>query len=134
MNEFGKMKVLKPVLLDLDPCNHKPINVAAQEITERAATYALESDGSLLLAHGVLQDFGVTIALTKKSDAIPFWRSQANLDDYFQVQSLSNNPYIDPAGIPFKKGDTITISLAFNNPTDKWSKNATAGAIVYLYE
>ncbi|MFH1654439.1 MAG: hypothetical protein ABIE74_10365 [Pseudomonadota bacterium] len=134
MNEFVKMKDLKPVMVDLDPCEHKPIKIEKDEIVEKAKTFRIENASRLILANGILQDYGVTLAISKDTDPIPFWRAQAELDENYRIKNLENNPFIDPKGVAMKKGEAITFQCSFNNASKRWYNAAAAGAIMYLSE
>ena len=132
MNEFTGMKDVKPMLVDLDPCTHKPLQVEPGQFSKRQATYTLPSSGSLIVAHSVLQNHASFVELYKKTEVMPFWRSEALLDSNHYITELTNNPFEDPAGVKFKKGDTITLGVGYDNAESSWLKDASAAAMVYF--
>lgn len=132
MNEFVQMKDIKPMMVDIDACEHSPIQVEPNNIDRRQATYAINSASKLIMAHGALQSYGATVELTANKEVMPFWTAEAITDDGNNIIDLRNDPFEKPSGIPFKKGDTITLSVLYDNTSDAWLDNATAAAIVYM--
>lgn len=131
MNEFTSMKDVKPLMLDLDACMHEPIKVEPDQFVKRQATYSLPAGGNLIVGHAVLQNYASFLELYRGKDVMPFWRTEAVLDEDHNVVSLENDPFEDPAGVKFKKGDTITISVAYDNTKTSWIKGATSAAMIY---
>lgn len=134
MNEYMKIKDLKPMLISADTCEYRPTKVGAEAIVEEAKTYKFERKSSLMIANATMEDCSVTVALTKKTEAVPFWRVQAKIDDKNNILSLTDNPFIDPAGVSFKSGETVTFSSGFNNTSSKWSNTSTAEVMMYVAE
>lgn len=132
MSSMASVRDVQPLLLELDPCGHKAMEVEPNVFAERSATYAIPAASSLVLAQGVLQDHGSAVQLTSGEEAEPFWRAEALLDEGHRLRGLADNPFEDPAGIPFKAGDQITAGFAYDNLSEGWLKGATAGAMIYL--
>ena len=132
MNEFTNFADVKPMLLELDPCEHKSLEVGPGELVERNATYAIPDDGKLTVAHGAIQKFGSTVQLTYDLEISPFWQAEAELDENHDLIDLVNNPFSDSDGIDLKKDNTITFGVVYDNVSDKWINSATASAMVYV--
>lgn len=132
MNEFVNLADIKPMLLEIEPCGHKPLEIEPNTFAERYATYRVPKDSDLIMAFGVLEDYGASIALTSGKETMPFWRAEALLDEGHRVVGLEGNPFEDPAGKGFESGDSITLSVAYDNFSESWLSGATAGAMVYL--
>ena len=132
MNEFTGMKDVKPLLLDLEPCTHKPISVEPEKFVKRQATFTIPNGGSLVVAHGVVQDFASFVELIKGSDIMPFWKADVVLDENHHISQLTNNPFEDPAGVKIKNGDTLTLGVAYDNTQTSWLKGASAAAMIYF--
>lgn len=132
MNEFVLLKDVAPVLIDFDPCTHATLEVPPGEFSKRQASYTLTETGSLIMAHGLLQNYGASVELNKGKEALPFWRAESRLDDQHQIQDLLNNPFEDPAGIPFLKGEAITVGVTYDNASSQWINEAFSGAMIYL--
>lgn len=131
MNEFSSMKDVKPLMLDLDACSHEPMKVEPEQFVRRQATYSLPSGGNLIVGHAVLQNYASFLELYRGKDVMPFWRAETVLDEDHNVLNLDNDPFEDPAGVKFKKGDTITLSVAYDNTQTNWIKGATSAAMIY---
>jgi len=132
MGEMANLRDVRPMLVELDPCNHETTSVAPGEFVEVNATYQMPDDAALIVAHGVLEDFGSMVELTAKDETEPFWKSEASLDEEHHILEMSDNPFEDTAGIPFKEGDLITLNVAYDNISDSWLYGATAAAMIYV--
>lgn len=132
MSDFVSIKDVQPMFLELDPCSHAPMEVEPQDFAQRSATYQIPVAASLIVAQGLLQDFGSAVQLTSGLEIMPFWRAEAVQDDEHRVRDLTSNPFEDAEGVSFKAGDQITLGVSYNNLSDEWLKGATAGAMVYL--
>ena len=84
----------------------------------------------MIQAHGLLQNYGVSVSLTKNEDDDPFWKGTALIDEDHRITSLP--PFQDPAGIAVGSGDMITLTVAYNNASDDWFDSAIGAAMVYL--
>ena len=132
MNEFTNFADVKPMLLELDPCEHKSMEVGPRELVERNATYTIPDDGKLVVAHGAIQNFGSTVQLTYNLEISPFWQAEAELNEDHELIDLVNDPFSDSAGVDLKKDNTITFGVVYDNVSDKWVNSATASAMVYV--
>ena len=132
MNDFAKVADVKPMLLELEPCSHDPLEVEPGNLVERNATYEVPFSARLIMAHGALQDFGSAISLTAGTEIIPFWRAEAELSQDHHIIRLIDDPFEDPAGIDFKAGDRITLGVVYDNVSGEWLTSATAAAMVYM--
>jgi hypothetical protein len=132
MNEFTNLADVKPMLLELDPCEHKSLEVGPGKLLESNATYKIPDDGKLVVAHGAIQKFGSTVQLTHNLDVSPFWQAEAELDENHELIDLVNNPFSDVDGIDLKKDNTITLGVVYDNVSDKWVNSATAAAMIYM--
>lgn len=132
MNEFTSRKDVKPMLLELDPCGHAPIDAPPNAFTEKKATYQVPETSSLVLAQSVIQDYGAAVQLISSKDIMPFWRSEAILDDAHHITGMTANPFEDSGGIDFKSGQQITFSASYNNSSTIWLDGASAAAMIYL--
>lgn len=132
MNEFAAMQDVKPMLLDINPCTHEPMRVEPEQFVKQQATFTMQNGGNLLVGHALLQNYASYAELFKGTEVMPFWRTDAVLDDNHNVVELENDPFEDPAGINFKKGDTITMGVAYDNTKTSWIKGANAAAMIYF--
>jgi hypothetical protein len=132
MNEFVKMKDIKPMLLDVDACNHKPLSVEPNNISRSQATYMLQDPYKLIVANGALQSYGICVELTANKEVLPFWTAEAVVGDHNHILDLRNDPFADPAGVPFKRGDSVTLSVVYDNTSNGWIDDATAAAMAYF--
>ena len=132
MNEFVNIKDVKPMLIDVDTCTHKPIAVEPDKITRTQATYTLAAPYRLIVAHGAIQNYGISVDLTSNKDVLPFWTAEAVVDDGNKLIDLRNDPFENPAGLPLKRGDSLTLGVVYDNSSDKWVNDATAAAMTYL--
>ncbi|MFA5810992.1 MAG: hypothetical protein WC956_01510 [bacterium] len=131
MNEFTQVADVKPLLVEPDPCTHQPLKVEPGAFTEKSATYQMPDAVKVVVAQGALQNFGASIELIAGSEATPFWRAEAKLDEAHQVVELTDNPFTDPKGVPVKQGDSLTLLVTYDNTSEKWLDGATAAAMVY---
>ena len=132
MSDFANVRDVKPMLLELEPCSHAPMEVEPRAFVQRSATYQVQAASTLVVAHGVIESYGATVHLTANTELLPFWRAEAMRDDGNRVVSLTDNPFIDADGTAFKEGDHITFGAAYDNGSELWLKGATAAAMVYL--
>ena len=132
MNDFAKVADVKPMLLELAPCSHDPLEVEPGSLVERNATYEIPMSARLILAHGALQDYGSAISLTAGKEIMPFWRAEAELGENHHIIRLIDDPFEDPAGIDLKAGDRITLGVIYDNVSEEWLTSATAAAMVYM--
>jgi len=132
MNEFANLSDVKPMLLEMDTCDHAPLTVEPGEFEEQKATYKVPVTSKLLVAFGALQDYGASVELTAGTEMEPFWTANATLDEQHKIIQLSNNPYVDVGGVSFSAGDPIMFGVTYDNTSDWWLKTATAGAMVYV--
>lgn len=127
---------VKPLLLDIDPCNYQPIAVKPGEFREESKSFAVPNSGKLLVANGILSDRGVLLSLTHNggstASVVPFWLAEAELDELHRIINLAPNPFVDEVGKEMKAGDKLVLGTAFNNFSDRWQNDATAAAMVYL--
>jgi hypothetical protein len=132
MNELSNLKDVKPMLLELDPCSHAPMDAPPHAFTEKKATYQVPEKAALVVAHGVLENYGAAVELTASKEIMPFWRAEGVQDETHKLTALTGNPFEDSEGVKFKAGDPITLDVAYDNSSDKWLSGATAAAMVYL--
>lgn len=127
---------VQSMLLDNDPCEHKPIALEPGAFVEKSNTFTLPTGGSLMVANAVLSDYGVAVSLTHQEkgavSAVPFWRSEATLDAGHQILDLTDNPFFNPEGKSLQNGDKLTLGVAFDNFSNKWQESATGAAMIYL--
>lgn len=132
MDAFSSMRDVKPMFLELDPCNHAPVDSAPRAFSKKSATYQVPEASNMVVALGVLQDFGAAVELTSGTDIMPFWRTEAIKNEKHVIEDMTDNPFVDTEGKAFKSGDRITLGLSYDNASDKWLVGATAGAMIYL--
>lgn len=132
MNEFTGMKDVKPLLLDIEPCTHKPVPVEPEKFVKRQATFTLPTGGNVIVAHGAVSNYAAFVELIKGNEVMPFWRADAVLDENHVITELTNNPLEDPAGIKIKKGESLTLGAAYDNTRTSWLVGAPAAAMVYF--
>lgn len=124
------IKDVSPLLLNIDPCDYAPINIPPKEFIKKDANFTIPEDGLLTRAYGLMQDYGVELALKTEGQPTPFWEAKAELSQEHKIISLPE--FEDPAGIPFKAGDTISLNIAYDNSSDKWQNNATGAVMAYM--
>lgn len=121
---------IKPMMVDLDPCEHKPISIAPGQFVEKTGDVFVPEAGSIVKAYGLLQDYGVSITMTASGGDEPFWEGLAEINEDYQIIGLP--PFEDPAGIAVNRGDKLSLVVAYNNGSDNWYDDATGAAITYL--
>lgn len=128
----GKSKIsdVKPLMVDLDPCDHGTISIAPGQYIEKTNTVVVPEAGSLIKAYGLLQNFGVSVTMSTSSQKDPFWQGMAQINDKYQIIDLPH--FEDLAGISVKRGDDLSLTVAYDNCSDKWFDEASGAAIVYL--
>ena len=132
MGDLAKVRDVKPVLVELEPCTHEPMKVEPRAFVKRDAEYQAPVTGSIIAANGVLGDFGAAVELTARDELMPFWRAEGVLDDERRVIALTDNPFTDPEGHPFSQGDKIKFGASYDNSSDGWLRGATAAAMIYV--
>lgn len=136
MDKTAGFNDVKTILLDTDPCEYKPIALEPGKFLEKSQTFTIAKGGSLMVANGVLSDYGVSVALTHQNEGkatlVPFWRAEAEFDESHQIINLSPNPFIDMAGKKIANGDKLTLGVTFDNYSDEWKNAATGAAMIYL--
>lgn len=130
MKAAKNFKDVMPMMFNIDPCNYAPLAVAPKSFVRKRASFILPEDGLLTKAYGLLQDYGVGVSLTEKEQPTPFWESKAELSSDHRIVSLA--PFEDPAGLPFKAGDEISLDVIYDNQADQWQSAATGAVMAYL--
>lgn len=127
---------VKAMLLDTDPCEHKPLSIEPGAFVEKNKTFTLPESGHLMVANGVLSNYGVAISLAHSQNGeisvIPFWRAEAELDENHRLVDLTPNPFLDPQGKQINEGDKMTLGVTFDNFSESWNNEATGAAMIYL--
>ncbi|MBI4365262.1 MAG: hypothetical protein HY543_00415 [Deltaproteobacteria bacterium] len=124
------MTDVAPLLLDMDPCDHAPLAIEPNGYVKKSQQFNLPETGRLMQAYGLLQHYGVEIALGKESADKPFWKAAAMIDAEHQIVSLP--AFDDPSGVAVNQGDPIHLSVAYDNVQERWLTDATAAAMVYV--
>lgn len=132
MGELANLKDVKPMLVEVDACKHSTVSVAPGEFSDFTATYQMPEASSLIVAYGVIQDYGTAVELSAQDEAAPFWRAEAAQDENHRIISLTGDPFEDPAGVQFGEGDSITIGVEYDNTSKSWVDAATAAAMVFV--
>ncbi len=136
MSKTPTMNDVRPLLLDIDPCTYQALSIEPGKFLEQSKTFKMPSAGRLLVASGVLSDYGVWVSLSQSNgntpSLTPFWMAQAELDDLHRLINLSPNPFVDESGKELRAGDSLVLGTAFDNFSDKWRNDATAAAMIYL--
>lgn len=121
---------VKPMLIDIDPCEHKPISIAPGQYVEKTKDVFAPESGSVVKAYGLLQNYGVSVSLYANGETEPFWQGVAEIDENYEVETLK--PFEDPAGVLLNRGDKLSLTVAYDNVSDQWYDSATGAAMVYL--
>lgn len=129
-NETRLINDVRPMMLDADPCEHMPISVEPGSFKEETKSVYVPESGSVVGAYGLLQDYGISVAIAAGDQEEPFWKGLAVIDDEYRIMNLPS--FEDPAGIPVSKGSMLNLSVAYNNLSNDWFDEATAAAMVYL--
>lgn len=136
MDQAKGFSDVKAMLLDTDPCEHKPLSIEPGAFVEKSKTFTLPETGHLMVANGVLSNYGVAVSLShsQKSEIsiLPFWRAEAELDENHRLVDLTPNPFLDPEGKEINQGDKMTLGVTFDNFSESWNNEATGGAMIYL--
>ncbi len=119
-----------PILLEADPCDHTPLSVAPRTFSQRDAEFSAPENGLLTKAYGLLQDYGVEVSLKAKDQPTPLWTALAEVAPNHSIISLP--VYEDPAGIPIRSGDKISINVSYDNTSDQWQPSATGAVMAYI--
>ena len=132
MEKAGNLNDIQAMMLDINPCDEEQLAIEPGKFSEKNKTFTLPQGGGLIVANGLLSDYGVSVSLTQEKQIMPFWKATASLDDDHRIIDLEPNPFVDPAGVQFKKDSKLTIGVAFDNISDQWHQNASGGALVYF--
>ncbi len=131
MNEFSSLSDVKPMLVEFEPCGHEAMDIEPSAFAERTVSYRMAAPSRVIMVSGALSDFGASIELSTGGGAIPFWRSEATLDEGHKLLELSDNPYVD-LKTEIAEGDEVTLGATFDNTSGSWLKSATASAMMYV--
>lgn len=129
MDTAHSMEDVKPLMLDIDPCEHKPVNIPPDQFVEKSFVGFAPENGSIIKVYGLLQDYGVAISIAVGEED-PFWKGNAEIDENYKIINLP--PFEDPAGIAVEGGSKLVLTVSYDNATDSWYDNAQGAAIVYL--
>jgi hypothetical protein len=132
MDDFANYQDVKPLLVEIDPCKHETVEIAPKDSVDFSASFEMPLESSLIVANGVLEDFGSAIELSVAGSAEPFWRAESVLDESFKITELAGNPFTDAGAVKFKEGDQVDINVAYDNFSETWIRGATAAALMYL--
>jgi hypothetical protein len=132
MNEFTNLADVKPMLVEVDACDHAPLAIEPGAFSETKATYRMPEAARLVVAYGALQDYGASVALTAGTELEPFWVASAEFDENHRIVQLANSPFVNANGVSFSEGDPIMLGVTYDNTSEGWLKDATAGAMVYV--
>ncbi|MBI4125965.1 MAG: hypothetical protein HY465_00570 [Deltaproteobacteria bacterium] len=132
MNDLIDLKDVQPVFLEFDPCEHALGDIQPGEFSPRTVEAKLPEGGNLVVAHGLLGDYGVSVAITKEKELEPFWKAESELDAEHHLLGLDPNPFEDPAGVAISADAELTLSVTYDNISDRWLTAVPAGAMVYV--
>lgn len=137
MEKAKNIRDIQTLLLDPDEsCEFKPIKIEPGAFVEKSKTFTIPFNGELLVADGLLTDYGVAVSLTHHEGSnisvTPFWRAEAKMDETHHIVELSDNPFFDPSGKELHQGDKITLGVSFDNFSDTWHDQASGSAILYI--
>lgn len=130
MNTGAPMRDVKAVLLEHDPCTHEPMAVEPGKYVTQNVKGILPQAGKVIGAYGLLQRNGVAVTLGKESDKEPFWKASAKLNANRDVSELP--VFQDTAGVPVKSGESLVLTVAYQNDSPTWFNDATAAALVFV--
>lgn len=131
MDVANHKKDVAALLLDLDPCDHSSITLPPNGMVEKRGEFVAPEAGKLVKALGLLQDYGVSVAIEASKDASKFnWSANSQLDENHQIVSLGE--YDSDKGAPIKKDDPIRLGVVYDNFSNRWVNDATAAAMVYV--
>ncbi len=119
-----------PMMLDADPCGHKPSAIEPSGYTKQQQRFTVPESGKLVAAYGLLQDYGIGLDLTRESEGKPFWSVAAKINQQHNVISIPS--FVDPDGVAFNAGDGLLMTVSYQNFSDRWFNDATNAAMVYL--
>lgn len=120
-----------PLMLNVDPCNFTPITLPPNGMVEKKADFTVPEDGKLIMAQGLLQDYGVSVSIDASKDDAKFsWSAMSQQNDSHQIVSLDS--YDNSKGAPLKKDDPIHLGVVYDNFSADWVGDATAAAMVYI--
>lgn len=132
MDEYAKVRDVKPMLLEISPCTHESIDIAPGEIIQRSAEYQMPFAGELVFGIGAMQDFGSSVNITLGKDKSPIWSAEAVLDKEHHISEIDGNPLEDQSGIPIKSGESVKLGIVYDNSSELWLNSATAAVITYF--
>lgn len=130
MKNAKNYKDVVPLMLNVDPCDYYPISVAPKEFLKKDSTFTVPESGLLTKAYGLLQDYGVEVSLSANEQPTPFWDAKAELSKEHKIIELPE--FNDPAGIPFKAGDKISLSVVYDNSADVWQNGSIGAVMAYV--
>lgn len=131
MNEFTEVADVRAMLVESNPCTHEALKVGPGSLEEKTSVYQMPDSVKIVAANGALQAYGASVELVAGKETEPFWKAEALLDDAHKLTGLTDNPFTDPKGIAFKKGDELTFGVTYNNTSQEWINSATGAAMVY---
>lgn len=137
MEKAKNIRDIQALLLDQDEsCELKPMKIEPGAFVEKSKTFTIPFNGELLVANGLLTDYGVAVSLIhhegKNISATPFWRAEAKMDETHHIVELNDNPFFDPSGKELRQGDKITLGVSFDNFSDTWHDQASGSAMLYI--
>ncbi|PIR21241.1 MAG: hypothetical protein COV45_00415 [Deltaproteobacteria bacterium CG11_big_fil_rev_8_21_14_0_20_47_16] len=131
MDVASQKKDVMPLLLDTDPCDHTPISVPPGGMIQKKASSVIPEDGGLIKAVGLLQNYGMSVAIDAGKDKTAFtWSTMSQLNDAHQIISLES--FESSKGAPIKKDESIQLEVVYDNFSGDWMDDATAAAMIYI--
>jgi len=131
-NSFSSIAEVRPVLLEKDACFHSTLSVQPKGLSVFESSITIPMDGTIIVGHALMQQYGAWTALYKGGMQAPFWKTISQLNDDYRIIHLYNNPYSDVSGERISAGDAINLESAYDNVSDKWFVGASAAAMIYM--
>ncbi|MGH9780659.1 MAG: hypothetical protein ACRD33_02465 [Candidatus Acidiferrales bacterium] len=123
------LKDVYPAWFDVMGCGNSGYDIPPGQST-KTAPFSLRFSGRLLGVGGHLHDYGEWLVLKNVTTNETLTTLAPNLDASSRVVSMPVALFADRGGFAIHRGDVLTVTDAYNNPTGKSLPDAAMGIVV----
>lgn len=128
-NQGPALKNVYPAWFDVMECGESAYDLPAG-ISTKTGEFKLAYSGKLLAAGGHLHDYGDWLVLKNDTTNQTIAALESTLDPASHIISMPIQLFTDHGGIPLHRGDLISVTDAYDNPTGKLIPSGAMGIVV----